>query len=91
MYKKTKHKRRIIRIRECFETHILPYILTGFILFICFIVAIALGVEFNSPGNMIIWVFGIGFVVGNILVEYLKTNIKSIIKWACTILEKLFK
>ncbi len=80
MYKKTKHKRRRIHMREFFEAEILPYIFTALILFICFLIAVALGARFSSIGNMILWILGIGFLFGSFLLEYFKKNIKDIIK-----------
>lgn len=89
MYKKSKHKRKRIQRREFFETQILPYLLTGTILFICFLIAIALGVRFSSIGNMVIWILGIGFLFGSLLLDYLKTNIKAIIKWCFSVFDLL--
>lgn len=82
MYHKSKHKRKRIQRRTFFETQILPYILTSMVLFICFLVTIMLGVRFSSVGSMILWILGIGFLLGSLLLEYFKTNITKIIKKA---------
>jgi hypothetical protein len=41
-----------------------------------------LGVRFSSVGSMILWILGIGFLLGSLLLEYFKTNITKIIKKA---------
>ncbi len=89
MYKKTKHKRRRIQIRYFFEAQILPYILTGLILFTCFLITAMLGVKFGSIGNMVLWVLGVGFIFGSLLLDYFKTNIKSIIKSSFKVFDSL--
>lgn len=80
MYKKSKQKRRRIQTREFFENKILPYIFTGLVLLACFVIAVASGVKFSSIGNMVLWIFGVGFIFGSLLLDYFKRNIKNIIK-----------
>ena len=87
MYKKSKHKRRTIKLMRYFETNILPYIFTGITLFLIFIIAIASGIRFSSVGNMILWVVGVGLIVGSILLDFFKMNITEIMQWSFKIFD----
>ena len=80
MYKKSQKKRNRIRRIQFFEIHVLPYILTGLILFIIFIGVIALNVEFSNGYTMTAWIIVVGYALGSIILDFMQSNIETIIK-----------
>ena len=81
MYKRTKHKRRRIKILRFFELIVLPIITAIIILFFFFVVAVSLfGVTFSSAWHMIGIISLIVLFIGGVLFEISREIIKKILK-----------
>lgn len=81
MYKKTKRKRRSIKVRVFLELFVLPIIFSALILLIIFIVAVKVfGVQFSSPLELIVILFFAILIIGDVVFFASRAIIKKIIK-----------
>ena len=97
MYKKTRHKRRRIKVLQFFELIMLPLFISGLILMLMlWIVIDPLGIRFSSPVQMIVILLAIILFIGGIIFEFSRVIIKRILHYSTLdffekMFEKLFK
>lgn len=97
MNKKTKHKRRRIKVRQFFEFIFLPIIISGLLLLLMVWVMIEpLGIRFSSEIQMLTILIIIIIVIGSVLFEISRIIIKKLMHYSNpdiiqSMIKKLFK
>jgi len=93
MYKKTKHKRRRIKVRQFFELIFLPILVSAlFLLLIVWVMIEPLGIKFSSELQLIVVLIAIIVVIGSILFEISRIIIKNMMHYSnLDVIQKMFK